>query len=1169
MKRSFLSIGAASVLALALVLPASISAMADPATDPVLVLPTDIQVASGETSKHFLADGVTAGPVWASPTGAANEQQWIQYDLGDAYTLDSLDVYWEGASSTRYLVVGWDAATAQWVQLKTSTNTQNGNRHDIVTNLAHRDRPFRYVGLAIEKLMNSDWGAKIYELEVYGHGPVASNEAAPSKTPLEYAGKPAVPAGATNLSRLPSATVSASSASLPAANAIDGNPATRWQAQNTDTNESISIDLNGTATISAITLDPESAYASKFTVQTSVNGWNDWTTFATVTEALSEHTIVMPENGPVTARYVRLKVDARGGTAQYGTSYYEFALWGDQSSFQPAAPEKGEGQNVGQLISHGKPVFVEENNWETTGQSDNKPSNITDDDLNTRWATNPALTWQNRGSWNGHSWVAIDLGAEVDAINQVSMRWNPAHASGYGLYVAGGATMPDPTDLSQWTETFATSSGKGKRDTVNLPDPTVTAGARWLLFDLTAEGPAGDGNRYGFSLWEVRVYGDVKAGFPLNALPGGPNKDATDPDFDNLVTVWEDDFNGPAGELPNAENWSIDPAPAGQNNSELQAYTSSTENIALDGNGNLVISAIKNDDGTYTSGRINSSRKAHAQFGRIEARAQVPAGKGLWPAFWMMGEDFLDGTTWPSNGEIDIMEVLGHEPDVLHNTIHGPGYSGMNGVGGSFHPKDSAGNPINLSEGFHTYGVDWDSTGLRFWLDDPSYVTRTIKTADIEDQLGFSWVYDQPFFMIFNLAVGGDWPGSPNANTQFPARMVVDYARVSQSAGSGQIITDGFSADPRATSVTVDVKEAISFGSSEQAVVTVSTPTGAKPNGFVNLTLDGETREVRLVAGNAKLPLPALTPGDYTLEASYHDESFSLKDGAGSAKFTVLKATPLAEIDLGPRTISAIEPVVAVVRLRLGGVAFPTGDVTVTLEHGVTATVTLAENDYGVAVLRLPPRATTGEATATITYAGDANVEGFTTTAIHKSKDATGPGPVDPGTVDPGTVDPGTVDPGTVDPETGTPETGTPEGPGAQAPIVSLEHDGKAVTSIAQGETLTIRGSGLPAGASFAVSVHSDPVKLGVSTVNADGTLLVKWAVPVAFETGAHTVVVEGSTGTYRAQVLVTAGPTGANVLSSTGVDASPALAAGAFLLGGLALTLAAIVRRRRHSARS
>ncbi|MFZ4893008.1 discoidin domain-containing protein [Plantibacter sp. Mn2098] len=1030
MKRPFLRIGAASALALALVIPTSLPALADPAADAVLIAPTAVQVASGENTKQFLTDGDTTGALWASPTGAANEQQWIQYDLGDAYTLDSLDVYWEGASSTRYLVVGWDAADAQWTQLKTVTNTQNGNRKDTVTGLAKGDRSFRYVGLAIEKLMNSDWGAKIYELQVFGHDPIAADEAAPTKTPLEYAGKPAVPAGAVNLSRLPSATVTASSASLPAANAIDGDPATRWQAQNSDTNESITIDLGGTASVQAITLDPESAYASKFTVQTSVNGWNDWTTFATVTEALSEHTIVMPENGPATARYVRLQVDARGGIALYGTSYYEFALWGDGASFVPAAPAKGEGQDVGTLLSYGKPVIVEDNNWETTGQADNKPSNITDDDLNTRWATNPSLTWQNRGSWNGHSWVVIDLGAEVDAINQVSMRWNPAHASGYGLYVAGGDTMPNPAQLTEWTEAYKTASGKGKRDTVNLPDSSVTDGARWLLFDLTAEGPAGDGNRYGYSLWEVRVFGDAGADFPINTRPADPNKDASDPDFDNLVTVWEDTFDGPAGQLPSSDNWTIDPAPAGQNNAELQAYTSSTDNIALDGNGNLVIQAIKNADGTYTSGRINSSRKAHAQFGRIEARAQVPAGQGLWPAFWMMGENFLDGTTWPTNGEIDIMEVLGHEPDTLHNTIHGPGYSGMNGVGGSFKPKDADGNPIDLSAGFHTYGVDWDSTGLRFWLDDPGYVTRTIKTADIEDQLGFSWVYDQPFFMILNLAVGGDWPGSPNANTQFPARMVVDTIRVSQSAGSGQLRTNGFSADPRDTTTTIAVTDSFSYGAAEQAAITVSTPTGAKPTGYVNVTLNGETTEVRLKDGKALFPLPVLTPGAYTLGASFHDASFALKDSSGSASFTVVKATPEVDIDLGPATIAGIEPVVAVVRLRLGGIAFPTGDVTVAFADGAGAggarasaagadadadaasaaavggasTVTLTADDYGVAVLRLPPRATTGDTTATITYAGDDNVEGFTTTAVHSTRAAGEPGtPGNPGTNGPGT----------------------------------------------------------------------------------------------------------------------------------------------------------------------
>jgi beta-glucanase (GH16 family) len=656
----------------------------------------------------------------------------------------------------------------------------------------------------------------------------------------------------------------------------------------------------------------------------------------------------------------------------YGTSFYEVGVWGDASSYSAAAPEKGEGQGVGQLLSYGKPVEA------ANAEGGHVGSHVVDGDLSTRWSTDPGQTWQVRDTWDGTAWLAIDLGATPDAINQISMRWNPAYAASYSLHVADGATLPAVDDPA-WREIYATTAGSGKRDTVNLPDPSITG--RWVLIKMLREGPAGDGNFYGYSLFEVRVYGDAGPQFPINTPPANPNDDATNPDFNNLVTVWEDTFDGAAGTLPDPSRWTIDPAPAGQNNAELQSYTSSTDNIALDGDGNLVITAIKNSDGSYTSGRLNTSRKAHVQYGRVEARAKIPAGQGLWPAFWLMGENFLDGTEWPTNGEIDVMEVLGHDTETLHNTIHGPGYSGMGGVGGAFDAT------VDLSQDFHTYGFDWDRDGLRFWLDSPEQITRTIPISRVEDELGFPWVYDQPFFMILNLAVGGDWPGSPNANTEFPAQLIVDHVRVQQSEGSGQLRTEDFTADPRVVDIAVDAPTTLVYGERPTLNITATSGRTTTPSGDLTVAIGEESDVIRLNRGAASYRLPTLPVGEHTITLSYADPSGGLYDATRTFTVTVQAADSALLVDLGGETVAEIEPVVAVVRFAAAPGVFPTGKVRVEVDGDVSGEVTLVPEDNGVAVLRLPARTTVGSRTVTVSYEGDANNAAQTVELTHSSRE--------------------------------------------------------------------------------------------------------------------------------------------------------------------------------------
>ena len=171
------------------------------------------------------------------------------------------------------------------------------------------------------------------------------------------------------------------------------------------------------------------------------------------------------------------------------------------------------------------------------------------------------------------------------------------------------------------------------------------------------------------------------------------------------------------------------------------------------------------------NGIYGQRQKAHNQMVRIK----IPYGQGIWPAFWMLGDD-IDKAGWPKCGEIDIMENIGKEPAIVHGTIHGPGYNGSNGIGGPF--ELPAGQ--RFADEFHVFAVEWEPAAIRFYVDDHLY--KTITPSDLPK--GTKWVYKHPFFLLLNVAVGGGWPGNPDASTSFPQTMLVDYVRVYRRARS-------------------------------------------------------------------------------------------------------------------------------------------------------------------------------------------------------------------------------------------------------------------------------------------------------------------------------------------------------------------------------------------------
>lgn len=239
--------------------------------------------------------------------------------------------------------------------------------------------------------------------------------------------------------------------------------------------------------------------------------------------------------------------------------------------------------------------------------------------------------------------------------------------------------------------------------------------------------------------------------------------------------VWADEFSQADGGAPDSSKWGYEIGGSGWGNNELEYYTSRTNNARIE-HGQLVIEARQeNFSGkNYTSARLLTKGKWSWTYGRMEARIQIPRGQGIWPAFWMLGDN-IDSVRWPTCGEIDIMENIGAETNIVHGTIHGPGYSDDSAIGGPCKLPGTA-----FADDFHVYAVEWETNRIRWFMDGQPYFTAT--PASLPH--GTAWVFHQPQFLIMNLAVGGNWPGKPNSSTAFPQRMLVDYVRVYTATNS-------------------------------------------------------------------------------------------------------------------------------------------------------------------------------------------------------------------------------------------------------------------------------------------------------------------------------------------------------------------------------------------------
>lgn len=267
-----------------------------------------------------------------------------------------------------------------------------------------------------------------------------------------------------------------------------------------------------------------------------------------------------------------------------------------------------------------------------------------------------------------------------------------------------------------------------------------------------------------------------------------------------LKLLWSDEFAGKKGALPNSKYWGYDIGNSyGWGNSELEYYTQKSANISLDGKGKLLITANRISDtsglqvgtvpGTeqilnmcpeclFTSAKIKTANKVGFQYGRLEIRMKNPAGVGTWPAFWMLGDDLLDGNPWPECGEIDIMEARGYMSEAAFGTIHGPNFA--NGNGGGYGSTYNNGAP--LSDAFHTYAIEWKKNQIDFYVDDSMYLSTTPKII-----APGRWVFNQEFFLILNLAMGGEFAGELDP-ALMQSQMSIDYIRFYSINGIGKVI---------------------------------------------------------------------------------------------------------------------------------------------------------------------------------------------------------------------------------------------------------------------------------------------------------------------------------------------------------------------------------------------
>jgi beta-glucanase (GH16 family)/GH18 family chitinase len=673
------------------------------------------------------------------------DSQWLAVDLGSTVNINRVVLRWEAAYGRSYRIEVSNDGTS-WTQAY-STTTGDGGVDDLTVTASGRH--VRMFGVQ----RATAFGYSVFELEVYGSTsttptptPTATRTPTPTPTATPIVPGPtptptATPTGqATYVEVTPAGsavTASANDGNLPA-NTVDNSLTTRWSANGDG--QWLQLDLGSTRTVGYVRIAfyNGNSRQSRFDLQVSTGG-GVWTNV--LTNVQSNGTTTQEETfdfGDTSARYVRYM--GHGNSLNAWNSLTEVSVFATSGGTltptatpTPTTPPVGPtatptptptatGVPAGNLALN-RPAAA--SSVEAAGFEAGK---AVDGSTATRWSS----------TFADNQWLSVDLGSSI-AIRRVVLRWEAAYGRAYRIEAS--------TNNSTWTSIFSTSTSDGGTD-----DIAVDTTARYVrMFGVTRA------TAYGFSLFEMEVYATAGTGPTL---------------------VWSDEFNAAAGTPIDATKWKHDVGGSGWGNNQLEYDTSRTSNSSHDGNGNLAIVARRETftgtDGVtrdYTSARINTAGKLEHAYGRFEARLKLPVGQGIWPAFWMLGND-IGTVNWPTCGEIDIMENVGNAPGVNHGSLHGPGYSGATPMTGSYTLPGGA----RFTDAFHTFAIEWEPTAIRWYVDGNLYQTRTPASLPA----GTRWVFDHPFFIILNVAVGGNWPGPPDGSTVFPQTMLVDYVRVYQ-----------------------------------------------------------------------------------------------------------------------------------------------------------------------------------------------------------------------------------------------------------------------------------------------------------------------------------------------------------------------------------------------------
>lgn len=383
------------------------------------------------------------------------------------------------------------------------------------------------------------------------------------------------------------------------------------------------------------------------------------------------------------------------------------------------------------------------------------------DAYSTSWYSSPALGLQppqydDVYTFNIDGSITTDYnGSIIDAFQNYTEQPYTCNNASLTFMPSGGTSGEDAFSLAPGTGACSCPF-IGTTD-AGLVYDVVTLNATTLV--LHTQGDDADCNTAG--LYFTYVFTRVPEGNDETG-EGYPAADA----YDGMTLVWSDEFDGTA---INANNWTYDLGASGWGNNEWQNYTDSPENSSV-ADGFLTITARQEGSG-YTSARMKSEGLQEFQFGRIDVRAKLPQGQGIWPAIWMLGAN-IGSVGWPACGEIDIMELVGHQPATTHGTAH---------WGSSWNVHQYNGSSISLPAGqtfgdaFHLFSVVWEQDQITWLMDD-----QTFFSIDNTQMNGQPYPFNAPFFFILNIAVGGNWPGYPDATTQFPQEMVIDCIRVFQ-----------------------------------------------------------------------------------------------------------------------------------------------------------------------------------------------------------------------------------------------------------------------------------------------------------------------------------------------------------------------------------------------------